>query len=391
MTTLLENIQKEFNNLPQEFAAIKQTILNDNSLVTYMARHPLFEIEPFESLLRNELITEEERNLLFVQDEKEVNIPYEKLYTFISDPENQRIHHRVCYDENQNRHETVFTYEENSHKSLTLHVYGERILLHNVCHLFFKNGIPDLYLECTHRGVRSKKYRIENQRIVGFHATHTFFSSVSDVVFEYDASGAIDLIKEYRKGENPDRPEILFKRPEPGLTLETAFKAMEDFLVERITEEVLQRVSINEEVYFLMMEYCMPEAFPPELVIGVTSDLKAPFETLNINELYYPETIRHHSAEGTLQVDLYDEEMQYLFLLYYRAYNYMNYERKTFEYWDEKVKQVYLKVCQRLMHADFSGSFNRSEHFLVLAREGSNFDVDYFHERMSKYKDEQLP
>ncbi len=388
MNTLLEKIQQEFDNLPEAFAAIRQTIESKDSLVTYMARHPFFEIEPFEDLLKNELITEEQRKLLFVTDPTDVDISYEELYTFTADPKSNRIVHRIKHLENQNRHETVFVYEEDFHKSLTLSVYGERVVLHNVCHLFFKNGIPDLYLECTHSGITLKKYGTENGRLTGYHQKDTFSNYICNVAFLYDTSGNIDVIKKYVKGENPNRPEILFKRPEPGLTLDIAFKKMEDFFVNRIREVVQQHVRINEQAYCLLLEYCMPEAFPPELAIGVVPDLEGPWETLKIHQKYNTPDLRYYyySDEDKVLIDLYDEEIQYLFLLYYRGYNYFKYERLTFEYWDEKVKQVYLNICQRLMHVDFSISFNRSEHFLVLARGSGYYDADYFYYQMRDYK-----
>ena len=392
MTTLIEQIQQEFQNLPAVFELAKQAVLNQEGLVSYKARHPLFQIDPFHDLLQNEWYTEEEYALLLVQEAEEINLEFEKLYEFWVDPKTQRICHRIQYYENNNRAETVFEYKDDYHKSLGLSMYGKRILLEKVCYLVFKNGFPDFYLECSHSGVLSKKYRIENNRVSGYYETHTFFSYTADAVFEYDASDNIDRIKrhvKYMNAESPRWPEVVFKRPDPDLSLETAFKIMEDFLVARITNDLLQRVRIPEEVYCLLLEYCMPEAFPPELCIGVVSDLESPFEELNLSQLYFSGGCRYESYEGTLPVDLYEEKMQEFYLLYYRAYDQKEYKKQTFEYWDERIKQLYLKVCQRLMHVDFSPSFTTSKQFLVLAKEGSNFDVEYSHEHMFAYKKEQ--
>ena len=78
----------------------------------------------------------------------------------------------------------------------------------------------------------------------------------------------------------------------------------------------------------------MPEAFPPELAIGVVPDLPGPFETLQLHELYNTPDLRYYSDENTLPVNLYEEKMQYLYLQYYRAYDFFKYNKETLEYWD---------------------------------------------------------
>lgn len=354
-----------------------------------MARHPLFEIEPYEALLRNEFITAEQRALLFVNDAKEVHPCYEKLYTFTIDSETNQIVHRIQYDENNNCYETIFWYEMDCHKSMERYVHTKHPYHHgSICYTYFENGLPDFYLKCKYGEIISKKYQIADGRVTGYHQKHTQFSYTCDVTFEYDTSGNIDLIKEYGKDSGVPReiPKILFKRPLPDQTLETIFKEIEDFLVHKTTEKIIQEVRINEPVYCLMLEYSMPEAFPPDLAIGVLSDIEGDFETTELHELYGPLEMRYYSGENNFIIDLYDEKMEYLYLQYYRAYDFFKYNRETFEYWDEIIKQVYVKVCKRLMNADFSDSFSTTSEYLVLAREGTNYDFEYFYERMKKYK-----
>lgn len=387
---LIKQVQEDYENLHVLFDDIKASVFQKEKYITQMARHPLFEIEPFEALLRNEFITEEERSALFVQNEDEINPESEKLYTFTVDPETNQILHRIRYDENNNRHETVFEYTDTFQKSVSQSVYGERLLKNNVCYVFLKKGLPNLYLECTSIGVKSKRYASDAGRIDGYQQEHTFFKNISDVIFTRDAAGNIDAIKEYVKesGAYRERPEILYKRPELHQTIEHTFKSIEDFLVVRITEQIQQQVRINEQVYCLMLEYCMPEAFPPELAIGVVPDLEGPFETLQLHQLYNTPDMRYAYGEHTLPVDLYEEHMQYLYLFYYRAYNYKEYNRETFEYWNNQIRQIYVNVCKRLMNTDFSASFKTAEHYLVMARGDVHDDTKYYFDQMSEYKRE---
>lgn len=385
---LLKQVQEDYENLHAVFDNMKSVVFQKDKYITQMARHPLFEIEPFEALIRNEFVTEEERMTLFVQHKDEINAESEKLYTFTMDSETNQILHRIRYDENNNRHESVFEYGNIYHKSIKLSVYGERTVKENVCYLFLKEGLPYLYMECTSIGIKSKQYQIENGRITGYQQQHTFFSYTADVTFEYNDSGNIDVIKEFGKDADiaREREEILFKRPDPIQTLEQTFKEIENFLVARINEQLQQHVRIKEDVYCLMLEYCMPEAFPPELAIAVVPDLEGPIETLQLHQLYNTPDMRYAYGEYALPVDLYEEHIQYLYLFYYRAYNLKEYKRETFEYWNDKVRQVYLNVCKRLLDTDFSACFSTSEHYLVLAQGDVHDDTEYYHDRMKKYK-----
>ena len=168
--------------------------------------------------------------------------------------------------------------------------------------------------------------------------------------------------------------------------MEDTFKKIENFLVERISEQILQHVSIEEEVYCLMLEYAMPEAFPPELAIGVTADLEGSFETLELHQLYNTPNLRYYMDESKLPVQLYDEHMQYLYLFFYRAYDFKIYNRETFEYWNNQVRQVYVTICKRLMNTDFSACFRTAEHYLVIARGDVYNDTEYYYKQMKEYK-----
>lgn len=389
LTALFEKAQEEYTNFQTVFNNLKEVIFQKKSLVTCMARHPLFEIEPFESLLRNEYITAEQHASLFVNDVKEIDPYYEKLYTFTIDAETNQIVHRIRYDENNNGYETIFWYEENYHKSMERYVHTTFPHHHgSICYTFFENGLPDFYLKCKYAEIISKKYQIADGRVIGYHQKHTQFSYTCDVTFEYDTSGNIDLIKEYGKDSDVPRekPEILFKRPATNQTIESTFKKIEDFLVDRISEQILQHVRIEEEVYCLMLEYTMPEAFPPELAIGVTADLEGPFETLELHQLYNTPDLRYYMDESKLPVELYDEHMQYLYLFFYRAYDFKTYNRETFEYWNNRIRLLYVSVCKRLMNTDFSSCFRKSEHYLVVARGDVHDDTKYYYEQMKEYK-----
>ena len=375
LAVITEKTLKEYPNFQAVFNSLKETIFQKKTLVTKMARHPLFEIEPFESLLRNEYITDEERALLFVNDKKEVHPIYGKLYTFTIDSETNQILHRIRYDENNNCYETVFWYEDNYHKSMERYVHTKHPYHHgSICYTYFENGLPDFYLKCKYGEIISKQYQIADNRVIGYQQKHTQFSYTCDVRFEYDTLGNIDLIKEYGKdsGVPRERPEILFKRPLPYQTLETVFKEIEDFLVKKITQKITQEVRIKEPVYCLLLEYAMPEAFPPELAIGVLPNFRGDFETTELHPSYGLFDMRYFSGENNFHLNLlYDEKMEYLYLQYYRAYDFKKYKKESFEYWAERIKQVYLKVCQRLMLADFSASFSISKDYVVVANEVS--------------------
>ncbi|WP_163398813.1 hypothetical protein [Flavobacterium fluviatile] len=382
----IKQLQEEYENFHAVFDNMKKAVFQKENLITRRARHPLFEIEPFEALIRNEFITEDERNALFVQDTDQINPESEKLYTFTIDSETNRIVHRIRYDENNNCYETIFWYEENCHKSMQRYIHTKHPYHHGIiCYTFFENGLPDLYLKCQYSKVLSKKYKIEDGRVTGYRQQHTFFSYTSDVSFEYDTFGNIEVIKEYGKdsGVPGERPEILFKRPESNQTIKSTFKRIEDFLVERISEQILKHVQIEEEVYCLMLEYAMPEAFPPELAIGVTTDHKDSYETLKSYQ-WYNTNLRYLYDGNT--IDLYDEQMQYIYLFYYRSYDFKEYKRETFEYWNNHVRQVYVNVCRRLMDVDFSTCFNISEDYLVIARGDVYDDSEYYYKEMEDYK-----
>lgn len=382
----IKQIQEEYENFHAVFDNMKNAVLQKENLITRKARHPLFEIEPFEALIRNEFITEDERYALFLQETDQINPESEKLYTFVIDPENNQIVHRIRYDENNNCYETIFWYEDNCHKSMQRYIHTKHPYHHGIiCYTFFKNGLPDLYLKCQYSKVLSKKYKIEDGRITGYRQQHTFFSYTSDVTFKYDASGAIDVIKESGKdaGILRERPEILFKRPEHNQTIENTFKRIEDFLFQRISRQILKQVQIEEKVYCLMLEYAMPEAFPPELAIGVSKDPEDSNETLKSHQ-WYTTNLRYLYDEYT--IDLHDEQMQYIYLFYYRAYDFKEHKRETFEYWNDQIRQVYVNVCRRLMDVDFSTCFNISEDYLVIARGDVYDDSEYYYKQMKEYK-----
>ena len=100
--------------------------------------------------------------------------------------------------------------------------------------------------------------------------------------------------------------------------------------------------------------------------------------------------MRYAYGENALPVDLYEEHMQYVYLYYYRAYNFKQYKRETFEHWNDLVRQVYVNVCKRHMQTDFSNCFPTSAHYLVMARGDVHDDTEYYYERMQAYKNSLL-
>lgn len=390
---LFKQVLEEYENISSIFEEMKSRIFQKKSLVTRMARHPLFEIEPFEALLRNEFISDEQRDKLFIQNKNELNPDSEQLYIFTIDPQTERIYHRIRYDENNNCYETIFWYEVDWHKSIERYVHTKHPHHHaSICYTFFKNGLPDVYIKCKYSEIKSKKYHSANGRVIGYHQEDTAFSYTSDVTFEYDALDNIDIIKEYGKDRTipRDRPDILFKRPEKDQTIEATFKKIEDFLVTRIVNELLEHVRIKEEVYCLMLEYSMPHAFPPEIAIAVLPDINGDFDLLQPYELYNTPRMRYYSGENNFMVDLYEEKMEYVYLQYSRAYDYFKYNKETFEYWNKQIRHVYVNICKRIMNTDLSSSFKISKNYLVMARGDVHDDTEYYYEQMKAYKNNNV-
>ena len=58
--------------------------------------------------------------------------------------------------------------------------------------------------------------------------------------------------------------------------------------------------------------------------------------------------------------------------------------------WKQQVFDTYLRVCQRLMHFDFSKSFTQTENFLVMARDFEQCNEEDFYKKMKEFKKEFL-
>lgn len=365
-----------------EFESLKAAVLKKENLQEIMTKHPFYEIEPFFAEHQNEYPEEGGISLLCEKGE-DFNPEIHDYYTLKVDVKSKKLHFRTAHLGSDVSFETLFQYDQLCLKSLEIYKKDNIKRPAKLSYLFFKDGLPDLYLQCSAYGFIWKEYTRTNQRLSGYTLKNIHNQFATNVAFHYTRNGELDVIRE---SDSRNRVvKILYKRPERNDHIDDVLKTIEDYLVDKISRQILQKVKLSEQVYCIVLEYCMQEAFPPSVSIGVTSDHSG---DAGLNEKYNAPAMRYYTEEETLDINLREEKLQYAYLFYNRAYAYKKYRGELFYYWEKKVKEVYLNVCKRLMRVDFSSSFGRTDDFLVLANDYDSRNLQEFYEEMLDYKSE---
>ncbi|UII31500.1 hypothetical protein LVD17_24715 [Fulvivirga ulvae] len=380
-----EEIQKEFDNLPDSYEMMKAEALQNDSLVEMAARHPLYEIEPFFSELNNEFY--DENHSFLIETEEDYNPEKDELYTLWIDMELRKTFYRIHHLGGNVTYETTFEYHKDYYKSAMVFVDGNGIKPIKLAYLYFKEEVPDMYIECSTYGLFSKKYNSEEYRLNGYKMQVPATNYEYDVQFEYNYDGVLERIT--GKAGKDSSSKVIFQRPGIGQNMTDTLTVIEDQLVEEVTDQIQKKVRIDEKVYCILLEYTMQGPFPPTIAIGLESEIDAPWDETKIHEYYNAPDMQYFSEEDTLPVDLYSEELEKAYIFFNQNYDIMNLTDEEFDLWEDQVKQLYLRVCKRIMHMDFSMSFQKSDRFLVMAKDFEACNEEYYYNEMMKYKKEK--
>ena len=254
----LEEIQKEFESLTSGFEAKKLTIENDESLHTLMATHPLYEIEPYFNEHNNEFIDENSPSSLIMTDE-DYNPDTDQLYRFKMHMENRKAYFRTEIFGGGVSYDTLYSYTTEYYSSATIYVNPEMQKAIKLAYLFFKKGVPHLYIECTEHGAITKTYFSEDDRLLGYLQEYAGHDHKYEVTFAYNYEGALESIKGKLVGQ--ERETLIFKRPDKEENIENTLEKIENLLVEEIADQILANVKIPEQVYCILLEYTMQGHF----------------------------------------------------------------------------------------------------------------------------------
>jgi hypothetical protein len=378
-----EEIKKEFATLTESFESLTAPLMVDEKLVELAAKHALYEIEPFFSEHNNEFMDENSPSVL-INSEEDFNPEKDDYYIFKVNLETRKAHYRKLYLGSGISYDTVFEYHDEYYKSATIYINPELKKSIKLCYLFFKDGMPDHHIECSEYGVLSKKYYSEDQRLLGYTMENIGTGYIFDVKFEYNYEGALQSIIESYRGDG--KPRTIFKRPGKNENIDDTLQLIEDQLVEEIADQIQSKVQIDEKVYCVLLEYTLQHPFPPTIGIGVESEMK---ENMELYELYNAPDMQYFSEGDNLDIDLYPSALEDAYLFIDRVYDNMKLSDEEYEKMSQRVKEVYLKICKRLMHMNFDKSFAKTHNFLVLARDFEACNEGEYFIEMNDYKKEK--
>ncbi|MBL6449950.1 hypothetical protein JMN32_26795 [Fulvivirga sp. 29W222] len=379
-----EELQEEFNNLANSHEAMKTAALQNDGLVEMAAKHPLYEIEPFFSELNNEFNNGQHSFLLESDD---FDPEKDDLYTLWINMDQRRAFYRVLHLGGGVSYETVFEYHEGYYKSATVFINKDEKKPIKLAYLYFKEEMPDLYMECSSYGAFTKKYHSQEYRLDGYKLTAHGNDYEYDVQFEYNYDGALERIT--GKGKDNDSSRIIFQRPDERQNMTDTLATIEEQLVEEITDQIQKKIKIDGKVYCILLEYTMQGPFPPTVAIGLESEIDGTWDESNIGEYYNAPDMHYFSEADTLPIDLYSEELEKSYIFFDQNYDIMDLNVEEFDQWETQVKEIYLRVCKRIIHMDFSMSFKKTDNFLVIARDFEACNEEYYYQEMMEYKREK--
>ncbi|WP_375578524.1 hypothetical protein ABWH96_16055 [Marivirga tractuosa] len=380
MHTITNKILKEFELLPSFFEVMANSILDNNELTKVYSKFNLYEIEPFYAELSNDVIDLNQD--LFLASAEDFDHDSDDLYEYFINFDSQKTYFKRWIFGPESRYETIFEYKEEYHKSTTTFINTNGSKATKLCYLYFKEGVPHQYFECTEYGIIEKTYQKEGNRLTGY-KIESPDNGNRLVDFKYNESEIAKIIQ-----KNPLGPDTLLY--EAGLDKKNKadiLKKLENFLTEQIADQIEQNVKIKEPVYCILLEYSMQFPFPPTVALGLVSELEDDFEKVEIWQRYNAPDMHYFSEGENLSIDIYTETIQsaYLFCDNYTE-NIQWDDEEAHKAWAEEVFEIYLNICKRLMHFNFSSSFPKSPHFLVMAREFEQCNDEKFYELLSEYK-----
>lgn len=378
-----EEIQKEFDELTTTFEAEKAATIEDETLHTMLAKHPLYEIEPYFMEHNNEFMDENSPSYL-IGSEDDYDPKNDQLYELKVNLEDRKVYFRTEIFGGGVSYDTVFSYSNECYRSATIYINPEMKKAIKLAYLFFKDGLPFQYVEIGKYGALSKKYTSEDGRLSGYLQEYDGHDIRYEALFSYNHDGALASIIGREPGTAKET--LLFKRPEKNENIEDTLETIENLLVEAIADQIQEKVKIPEQVYCILLEYNMQGAFPPTVGIGVLSDIDGDINDRELYEIYNAPDMQYFSEDGNLDIDLYTPELEEAYLFYNRTYNIDKVPEQHYAAWEEQIKAIYLRVCKRLTHFDFSASFSKTENFLVVAKDFEECNEEFYHQEMLAYK-----
>ncbi|PIB34364.1 hypothetical protein BFP72_02465 [Reichenbachiella sp. 5M10] len=379
MEVTQQQVQDEFEHFDSNaFLWKAKGLMADKRLLQRTARHAIFEIEPFAFELGNQYVGDISN--LLIDDITDYNPTEDKLYFHWLDPNSRKIIFRRYQLSSDTSYDTIFEYHQDYFKSTTHYCGTAGTKLISIDYLVFSQGQPDYYLEGLEYGVTQKKYHLEAGVLTGF----TEYRDNADAepfayTFHYlPGSSVLERITYTRKSE--DRIRLAYERLGPDFSMEQTLEAIEEHFVEDITRQIQEKVRISEDkVYCLLLEYGMQHAFPPAVAIGLERERDTEYLTGAPDMKYFTE-------EDTLDIDLYSEILETLYLRVDQQRRFMEVPEDEWIEWSGTVEQLYLRVCKRLYHMDFSRAFEKTDDFIVYNCEIDTWTAEAMHEEMMAYK-----
>lgn len=386
---LYAKIQQEFNNIADTFIEKEIDLLADENLITFQSKYNLHEIQPYYAELANEVLSSDAK--LTIESEEDFNPVTDDLYEYKINLENRRAYLKRQHYGGGIFYSTIYEYTEEYHKSYSVYQNKEIVKMTNLSYLYLKEGLPHKFVECTQYGISLKTYRCEGEFIKSYKLEWPHHDQYCIGELEFNQAGILQTITE---SVSDGRVRIIFDRSAADKDIEKTLIELENFLVENIADQILEKIKISEPVYCILFEYTMQGPFPPTIAFGTISDIDEEFENKKLYELYNAPDMKYFSEQDgqcASNIDFYPEEIQANYLAI------DNYTEKTvsaadevFVLWENQIFETYLKVCKRLMHFDFSKSFTPTEHFLVMARDFDQGNEEAFYKKMQDYKKTKL-
>ncbi|RZJ53136.1 MAG: hypothetical protein EOO44_09505 [Flavobacterium sp.] len=385
---LYAGIQEEFDNITNSFAEKEELILADESLITIQSKYNLHEIQPYFAQLNNQVIPENAK--LRIETAEDFNPETDDLFEYKIDLESRKPALKIEHFGDNVGYYTIYEFTEDYHKSFSVYRNAESIKAKNVSYLYYKDGMPDRFIECTEYGISLKTYTCDGDFIKSYKLewpNHDHFCT-GELKFDLDGN-----ITEITETASDGRIRVIYDAMSSTKNIEEVLSNLEDFLTENIADQILEKVKIEEPVYCILFEYTMQGPFPPTIAFGVASEIEGNFEDQELYQLYNAPDMKYFSEDESdiINIDFYPIEIQSDYLMtdvYGENISWENEE--AFEEWEKQVFETYLKVCKRLMHFDFSKSFTKTEQFLVMARDFEDCNEEKFYKKMKRYKKENF-
>jgi hypothetical protein len=385
---LYKETKEAFEKLTETFAEKEQAILVDDTLSTIQSIYNLYEIEPYYAEIANEVIPEDAK--LVIESDEDFDPAVDDLYEYKINLEDRKVYLKREYFGENIFYSTLYEYTDTYHKSISVYQNEGKMSPVSLKCLYFEEEQPSLFIQCTEYATLLKTYTFDGELISGYKQEWPGEDSHCVGELSYDPDGHLSRITE---ATSEGSVRVVYEADARTKDIQLVLEELEDFLVENIADQILEKVRIEEPVYCLLFEYTIQGPFPPTLAIGLASELQGRFEDQEPYELYNAPDMQYfseHDEPNPLAIDFYPLDIQSEYLAataYGEGISWR--DEEAAEAWAQQVKEVYLRVCKRLMHFDFSTSFVRTENFLVMARDFEQCNEEEFFEALQHYKKEK--